>query len=189
MAAVRHPFAPSCREAPPPCTEAAVAFCGPVPEEMPYGPLGLTGLRGPVGGVPNGPLALTVLGGPVAALPNGPLALTVLGGPVGGLPNGPFTPDGFVAGDATAEAGIARQSVQTLVAMRRVSMVTTFSGLENGACICRRGDDAPRQALARASGDRLSSGSATFANGGCTMCPGISVFLMDRPWDMPGTYG
>ena len=54
MAAVRHPFAPSCREAPPPLSEAAVVFCVLVPGEMPYGPLALTGLRGPVGGVPTG---------------------------------------------------------------------------------------------------------------------------------------
>jgi hypothetical protein len=147
MAAVRQPFVSLRADAALPCTEGAVRFCRRVVGELPYGPVALTVLGGPIEALPYGPLALTVLGGPIEALPYWPLAFTVLGGPVEALPYGPLALDVFVAHDAPAGAGIARHSVQALMAMRRVSMVTSRGLEKTGLCICRRGDDAPTSGL------------------------------------------
>jgi hypothetical protein len=158
MAAVRQPFvSPRC-DAALPCIEAAELVCGRVVGELPYGPLAVTVLDGPVEALPYGPLAMTVLSGPVEALPYGPLAMTVVGGPVEGLPYGPSAWDAFVAGDAPAVAGIARHSVQALMAMRRVRIVTS-RGLEKRGRVSV-GDATCAQAAVSAGARRRAAGAS-----------------------------
>ena len=116
--------------------------------------LGLDGAPRPGGTMPYGPLALTVLRGPGGARPYGPLALTVLCGPGDVTADGASRWGGLVTGDAPAAAGIARNSVQALAAMRRVRMVTS-KGLESRGAD-RVGDATmpPRLVLARAERER-----------------------------------
>jgi hypothetical protein len=121
-----------------PARGAASAGRGPVVSDepaavvTPYGPLALTVCGSVAGVTPYGPLGPTVCGSVAAVTPYGPLALTVRGSVAGVTPYGPRALGGSVVGDAPAAAGMARHKAQALMAIRRVSMMTS-KGLENGA--------------------------------------------------------
>src|SRR3954468_7485123 len=115
-----------------PC--AAAAGCGvrlavpgvAVAGVTPYGPFTSAVSTGPVTGVtPYGPFTAAVDTGVVTDVtPYGPFAPAVDGGPVTAVtPYGPRGWGGSVPGDATAPAGAARHSAQTLPTMRRMTMV------------------------------------------------------------------